>query len=187
MCDPVAITGPPSVPGSFPHTLPTASRRTSSPASAIQAATWSWAATHSGEYTVRQTPVSPYAPWRASSSRRRSTRPASTSIKLASERHRVRGHRRSGRPAQLHREAEERELVLLLGGDLLHVDDLDDLRARGREHVGVDGQEGVRLVPRHHLEPDRVAGDAHRARLLAQPLRSGEVDPRRLLEVAVEV
>ena len=50
-----------------PQTLPTASRRTSSPASAIQAATWSWAATHSGEYTVRQTPVSPYAPWRASS------------------------------------------------------------------------------------------------------------------------
>ena len=30
--------------------------------------------------TVRQTPVSPYAPWRASSSRSRSTRPASTSI-----------------------------------------------------------------------------------------------------------
>src|SRR4029079_15619541 len=97
------------------------------------------------EYAVRQTPVSPYAPWRASSSRYRSTRPASTSIKpdLALERHRVRRHRRPRRPAQLEREAEECELVLLRLRDLLQVHDLDDLRPGGREHVGVHREEHV--------------------------------------------
>ena len=32
----------------------------------------------------------------------------------------------------------------------------------------MDGKERVRLVPRHDLETDRVAGDAHRPRLLAR-------------------
>src|SRR6476620_10790443 len=137
MCDPVATTGPPPLPASFPHTLPTASLRTSSPASCIQAATWSWAAAHSGEYAVRQTPVAPYAPWRASSSRYRSTRPASTSIKLALQRHRVGRHRRARGAAQLQWEPEEGELVLLRLRDRLQVHHLDDLRSRGREHVGV--------------------------------------------------
>ena len=49
------------------------------------------------------------------------------------------------------------------------------------------GQEALRLLRRQHFECDRVAGDAHRTRLLAQVLRRGEADPRRVLEVAVEV
>ena len=58
------------------------------------------------------------------------------------ERDRVGGHRRPRRAAGLG-EAEERELVLLLGRDLVHVDDLDDLRARGGEHVRVHGKEDL--------------------------------------------
>ena len=46
---------------------------------------------------------------------------ARTESPLVAERHGVRGHRCPGRAAELHREAEEGELVLLLGRDLLHV------------------------------------------------------------------
>ena len=41
----------------------------------------------------------------------------------------------------------------------------------------VHRQEDVRLLRGQHLEPDRVAGDAHRAHLLAEPLRGGREIP----------
>src|SRR4029077_18459061 len=59
---------------------------------------------------------------------------------LGAERHGDRAQRAPGGAAKLEREAQEGELVLLLGAHLAQVEDLDDRGAGGREHVGVHGQ-----------------------------------------------
>src|SRR4051812_3880187 len=109
------------------------------------------------------------------------------SPRLPLQRHGIRRHRRARRAAQSQGEAEERELVLLLRRDLLHVHDLHDLRACRRAHVGVDREEGAGHVRRHHFARDVVAADAHRAGLLAEPLGRVQVDPGGVAQVLLDV
>src|SRR6185437_8711033 len=115
-------------------------------------ATWS-----SGAASTAAPPTPSAAPSSTCGSPRSSTFPIPSSPRCsrstssptatsAPERHRVRRHRRPRRAAELHRKAEEGKLVLLLGGDLLRVDHLDDLRPGRREHVRVHRQEDVRLL-----------------------------------------
>ncbi len=66
--------------------------------------------------------------------------------------HRHGAERAPRRAGQLEREAHEGELVDPLGADFLEVQDLDDRTAGGREHVGVDGEELLRIRVRHDLE-----------------------------------
>src|SRR5215211_6717030 len=118
--------------------------------------------------------------------RARSTVGSGVATGLPAERHRDRAEGSPGRARQLQRAAYEGELVLLLGRELLHPDDLHDLSAGGREHVAVNRQEPL-VDGGEHLESDRVPGDAHGAGLLAEVARAGEPDPGRVQEVAVVV
>src|SRR5919106_2655244 len=97
--------------------------------------------------------------------RARSMVSASVAMRLPPERHRDRPEGRARGTGDLEGPADEGELVLPLGRDLLHPHDLHDLRARGGEHVAVHWEET--FVHRgEHLEADGVARDAHRAGLL---------------------
>src|SRR3954451_1787017 len=106
---------------------------------------------------------------------------------LAPERHGHGADRRPGRAAELERERHDRELVDLLGGDLLEVENLDDLGARRGEHVAVDGDEGVRLLVWRDVHADGVGADAHRPDVLAQVARAAEPEAGVVRDVAVEV
>src|SRR2546426_14316 len=92
-------------------------------------------------------------------------------------------HRRAREAAHLQRLHDERELVDLLGCQLVQLQIFEQMDAVHHEHDLVDGQRDLLVGVRRHLDWPVVGADQHRV-LLGQPLGSGNPDAGARLRVA---